>query len=754
MLKTLVIVLIFFSISWVQAQNTDACLAVPINDFLVNGNLSNSKQCKNVSKPPNLAERVYFNLALAHRSDDLMCAENGIYALAEHKTPVLEKQFEKLLKLTEKKAQLIAELKKHLINLVAERGRLTPTMHKEKIIENDRLQSELNRTIELTYQSMYLGSTTQMRKFADSLVKMDKTAERKKELFYNTLLNVAIEAQQQRQALIKSDLSTEPSNELKRSLIKDPEILQKIISSKNVLDATYYKNLHCQLDDKFGYRKEAREQKIDLALNAAAILIPIGTGFTLLKFAGSRAIATANLARNTKIMSYSMSGLAGAYSASSSVSRACSASSRDYKISSKASCLGSKNELQDYMISNLEKQDCDFELMLQGLYLAPGAALEVQQYLKSRAELKTFSKNLGDITNANYYTADEHANLTSFGKYISNPLDKLQKSQDAHALYLKEVGILPNSNLIPNKIFSNVDDKISELVKSGAYSEKDVLRPGRVYKNAQGEIKVYGLTDIVPKDTKPFDGLLSEKDYWKTLASGKFPIGEISDGVAFSGNGIGPAFFHDLSHFSGLSRDPEYMATLRRTAEKVSKMPLNEIKAMAPRLNFASEQMVAFPKNSESLIEKVLSTVKPVGKKEPLNQSQYFSILQDKTDEELKKIWERSEKEIPKLKSVGGLSSDTVTKKDRLAIVSMSPIENAYLGNTAGAYMENNGFARDAMIEALSSRLTVADHLKGKSPSQITSDLVANRKESSVIKLFCSNPQMWNYGSYAGIICE
>ncbi len=741
--------LVVFLVPTLKAGAASDCSPLPLNRFSIGQKVTATCQTPNQSEQ--VAEKIYLKEALSIRAEDLQCVRGAVRLISNNKA---DAEYEKIIKDAEWKSKFISKLKKDLVMLTADRGRLTPSMHKDQIIENDRQQGEIRDLIESSYQSMFLGSTTQMRELADTFADSTKTFAQKKAATSVVLQQIDYRMQLQ-EAEVKSNLNEdkEIKTELKKSLTIDSDILKKLTLNKSSEETLYTRTVQCHLDEKYGIRKQAASDKANLALNIVAVAIPIGTGFTLMKYAGSKAISSVITAKNATYASLGFSTAVGYASASDSLARACLYNSRDLKISTMEKCTGSEEDTKKFMIDNLKKQDCAYEFMMQTALLVPMVGFESYNFMKNRAAAQRLANSPNGSIDADFFSAVEYERLTKYGRSVSSRLTTLQKSNDPHALYLKQVGIVPNSRLSPTQIFNRVDEGITDDIASGTLKSSEALRPGRPYMLKSGEIKMFGLQDKIPADATPYTALLPEREFWQFVADGHVGVGEVNTGLSFAGNQLGSDFLHDVTHFSGLKRNPEFAKTLRETAVTTTKMSDEDFKAALPRLQFVSEQISAFPKNSEAQLTAFVGIVKPAGKTDLLNQSDYFNLLQKKTDSELRVILVNTKK-LPQLEGLGGLSGDTVARTSKLSNTTMAPFESAYEGGSAGAFLDSTGFDRDAAIEVLSSKLTVADHLKGQSAAQLTKDIVAFKKDSPAIKLFCNNPQIWHSSHYASAICK
>lgn len=343
-----------------------------------------------------------------------------------------------------------------------------------------------------------------------------------------------------------------------------------------------------------------------------------------------------------------------------------------------------------------------------------------------------------------------HANF----QRVESRLRGLIKSNDPHAAFLSRVLLVDDELTTPPKIFQSLNQLTEEKVLSGGGTESELLRVGRSMRMPDGKIRVLGLDDSIPDGAKSYGRLLPNRDYWQALADGYFPIGGDTKRLnSPEGLNLGDDFFHDLSHFSGLNREIEYQKGLRIAARSILQMSDETMSKSHDRLFFVSELFSCFPVGSGNRLQAFIASVRPGTPRSALSRREYAKILAKKSDKELKEIWKRSQTEIPAMHSVGGTSSDKIAQNSESAFETLAPLEYRFSGGV-NADRLSSAYTRSTMIDKLSSRLTIVDHLQDTSPSQMVLDLVENRRDSATMRLICRNKELWLKIKMMGGICD
>ena len=121
----------------------------------------------------------------------------------------------------------------------------------------------------------------------------------------------------------------------------------------------------------------------------------------------------------------------------------------------------------------------------------------------------------------------------------------------------------------------------------------------------------------------------------------------------------------------------------------------------------------------------------------PFEQKEYVELLSKKSDAQLKVLWQRSQTGLPKMESYGGLSSDQISKTTPDRTGRLAPLEQAFEGGM-NVFTFDKSFDRKRMIDSLSTRLAIADHLKSTSVGQMVKDVALFKTNSPIVKLICS----------------
>lgn len=250
---------------------------------------------------------------------------------------------------------------------------------------------------------------------------------------------------------------------------------------------------------------------------------------------------------------------------------------------------------------------------------------------------------------------EAHADLTGDANIIAHmkqpELVKILLKNEGEAKltidHWKSLGIKVekgNLRFKSNEVVQNLDNKITEMVKSGKIKESETLRPVFLY-DYEGKIIGVGPYDIPPKGAvRSSADLLSAQEFHELLSQGSFPIGRDLP-VATKGYAKGeePMFLHDINHFAGFLENPEYMAASREAAKKIlaTKNEITKI-IMSKRYEFASEFSTVFDKNKSAQATKELENLKASLKLDAskfATQKDYAEALSKLNPEQLTKLF-------------------------------------------------------------------------------------------------------------------
>ena len=110
------------------------------------------------------------------------------------------------------------------------------------------------------------------------------------------------------------------------------------------------------------------------------------------------------------------------------------------------------------------------------------------------------------------------------------------------------------------KIYEN---HMRKLVEKKVIKEEDVLTPAFVFVLPNLEVTWIRYGDPIPAGAKLHKRILTDRVFYRMVANGFYPIG--NDFIVPTKIS---SFEHDLAHFTSFVQYPEYMAHLRRYAEK------------------------------------------------------------------------------------------------------------------------------------------------------------------------------------------
>lgn len=124
-----------------------------------------------------------------------------------------------------------------------------------------------------------------------------------------------------------------------------------------------------------------------------------------------------------------------------------------------------------------------------------------------------------------------------------------------------------NGHYIPSmsEVSSSFDKIVGDLLASGKTTENDVIRPARMFQvieNGERRLIPVGLTSAPPAGATPVADTIRGEEFYRFIAEGYWPIGEIMPGadtnISFA--------LHDIGHMGAMLRNPEFMASVRNFA--------------------------------------------------------------------------------------------------------------------------------------------------------------------------------------------
>lgn len=141
---------------------------------------------------------------------------------------------------------------------------------------------------------------------------------------------------------------------------------------------------------------------------------------------------------------------------------------------------------------------------------------------------------------------------------------------DPQIRFLEDLGFkfdFENGHKIPSmrEISNAYNARIEDLVASGKIKRSQVLKPARMFvTKINGETRYIPveLTDEPPLGAKPLIGGIHGEAFYRFVEMGYWPMGEMARGVPSNTSFA----YHDLGHFGGFLRDPEFMAAIREFA--------------------------------------------------------------------------------------------------------------------------------------------------------------------------------------------
>jgi hypothetical protein len=206
-----------------------------------------------------------------------------------------------------------------------------------------------------------------------------------------------------------------------------------------------------------------------------------------------------------------------------------------------------------------------------------------------------------------------------------------------------------------------VADRVDGMIKSGQIKESDALLPVFLYKK-DGKVIGVSPNELPPAGAvRAAEAVLSNDDFFQLLADGKFPMG--GDKTVTPGRypKREVVFLHDMNHYAGFLRTPEFMAATRKAAKDIlaTKAPTIRRK-LQERFFVAAEFSNVMPKETLAVAKKELENLKTkmgLPKSKFLPKSAYVTALKKMDAKQLGEIFteiKASEFSNAKPEPVGG----------------------------------------------------------------------------------------------------
>ena len=139
---------------------------------------------------------------------------------------------------------------------------------------------------------------------------------------------------------------------------------------------------------------------------------------------------------------------------------------------------------------------------------------------------------------------------------------------------------------------------IDEAIHEGRIDPSRFLMPAKIFKNASGNLIIFSpmrlaeLTESDLSELTPLDGKIGSNEIHKTVQRGNWPLSSI-EVTTFNG-GRTTMLMHDLAHFEGFLRYPEYALAFRNVFERVShELALNQT-GLSRSIGYLTEEFTEF----------------------------------------------------------------------------------------------------------------------------------------------------------------